>query len=442
MAAPADPRRLCRLVQEGRLCALQEELRAAGGAGCAGPARDTLLHCAARHGRREILAYLVEAWDLDIEAANRDYKRPLHEAASMGHRDCVRYLLGRGAAVDCLKKADWTPLMMACTRKNLEVVQDLVEHGANPLLKNKDGWNSFHIASREGDPLILQYLLAVCPAAWKTESKIGRTPLHTAAMHGCSEAVEVLLQRCQYEPDCRDKCGLTPFMDAIQCGHIDVARLLLEKHKACVSAEDSLGAQAIHRAAVTGQNEAVQFLVSELGINVDVRAASTRLTALHYAAKEGHISTIQTLLSLGADINAKDERNRSAAVNRFLLLQRCLHVPAFGSEDGLLRASLLAGGTERPVWGCPSPLNTHVKQLFLRSDCTQVCSHPSCASALHTHRDDGLSGYAWFSSTRLSIENAPVAWTGLLDAAAKAAREPERAVMIVTYVVAKIAVMI
>ncbi|XP_030617630.1 ankyrin repeat domain-containing protein 16 isoform X2 [Delphinapterus leucas] len=386
MAAPADPRRLCRLVQEGRLCALREELRAAGGAGCAGPARDTLLHFAARHGRREILAYLVEAWDLDIEAANRDYKRPLHEAASMGHRDCVRYLLGRGAAVDCLKKADWTPLMMACTRRNLEVVQDLMEHGANPLLKNKDGWNSFHIASREGDPLILQYLLAVCPAAWKTESKIGRTPLHTAAMHGCSEAVEVLLQRspgcktewigggasvgavnavrrllqlnrrdgggwttmltigCQYEPDCRDKCGLTPFMDAIQCGHIDVARLLLEKHKACISAEDSLGAQAIHRAAVTGQNEAVQFLVSELGINVDVRAASTHLTALHYAAKEGHISTIQTLLSLGADINAKDERNRSAAVNRFLLLQRCLRVPAFGPEDGLLRASLLAGG--------------------------------------------------------------------------------------------------
>ncbi|XP_070111112.1 ankyrin repeat domain-containing protein 16 isoform X2 [Equus przewalskii] len=205
-----------------------------------------------------------------------------------------------------------TPLMMACTRKNLGVIQDLVEHGANPLLKNKDGWNSFHIASREGDPLILQYLLTVCPAAWKTESKIGRTPLHTAAMHGCLEAVQVLLRRCQYEPNCRDKCGLTPFMDAIQCGHINVARLLLEEHKACVSAEDSLGAQAIHRAAVTGQNEAIRFLVSELGVDVDVRAASTRLTALHYAAKEGHVSTVQMLLSLGADINAKDARSRSA----------------------------------------------------------------------------------------------------------------------------------
>lgn len=107
MAAPGDPRRLHRLVQEGRLCALREELQGAGRAACPGPAGDTLLHCAARHGRRDVLAYLVEAWDMDIEAANRDYKRPLHEAASMGHRDCVRYLLGRGAAVDCLKKADW-----------------------------------------------------------------------------------------------------------------------------------------------------------------------------------------------------------------------------------------------------------------------------------------------------------------------------------------------
>ncbi|XP_007465902.1 PREDICTED: ankyrin repeat domain-containing protein 16 [Lipotes vexillifer] len=366
MAAPADTRRLCRLVQEGRLCALREELRAAGRAGCAGPARDTLLHCAARHGRREILAYLVEAWDLDIEAANRDYKRPLHEAASMGHRDCVRYLLGRGAAVDCLKKADWTPLMMACTRRNLEVVQDLVEHGANPLLKNKDGWNSFHIASREGDPLILQYLLAVCPAAWKTESKIGRTPLHTAAMHGCSEAVEVLLQRCQYEPDCRDKCGLTPFMDAIQCGHIDVARLLLKKHKASVSAEDSLGAQAIHRAAVTGQNEAVQFLVSELGINVDVRAASTHLTALHYAAKEGHISTIQTLLSLGADINAKDERNRSA-----------LHLACAGQHAACVKFLLCSGlGDSLDMTGALA------QQLTRSPDVLQCFNHSATAEGV------------------------------------------------------------
>lgn len=56
-------------------------------------------------------------------------------------------------------------------------------------------------------------------------------------------------------------------------------------YQASASAQDSLGAQAIHRAALTGQNEAIRFLVSELGTDVDVRATSGHLTALHYAAK-------------------------------------------------------------------------------------------------------------------------------------------------------------
>lgn len=74
--------------------------------------------------------------------------------------------------------------MMACTRKNLEVIKTLVEHGANPLLRNKDGWNCFHIASREGHPEVLQYLLDVSPSCWDTESTTGRTPLHTAGTAG------------------------------------------------------------------------------------------------------------------------------------------------------------------------------------------------------------------------------------------------------------------
>ncbi|XP_038244629.1 ankyrin repeat domain-containing protein 16 isoform X2 [Dermochelys coriacea] len=264
MAEAENQKQLLRLIQEGRLDLFKEELQRDEEMSKEvrwkhyGKSGDTLLHYAARHGHLDVLTHLVEALEMDIEMFNNDYKRPLHEAASMGHRDCVLYLLDKGARIDCLKKADWTPLMMACTRKNVEVIKDLIEHGANPLLKNKDGWNCFHIASREGDPQIIQYLLTVSPSSWNTESKIKRTPLHTAAMHGCFDVAKALLERCPYEPDSRDKCGVTPFMDAIQNGHIDIAQLLLEKHK------------------------------------------------------EGHTSTIQMLLSLGADLHAKDGKSRSA----------------------------------------------------------------------------------------------------------------------------------
>uniref|UniRef100_A0A803V2M5 Ankyrin repeat domain 16 n=1 Tax=Ficedula albicollis TaxID=59894 RepID=A0A803V2M5_FICAL len=184
MAEQERPRRLLRLVQEGNLDLLRDELRLdeIPEAPCWrwGRLGDSLLHHAARSGHQDVLEFLVQELGMDMEVANGDYKRPIHEAASMGHQKCVAFLLERGASVDCLKKGDWTPLMMACTRKNLEVIKTLVEHGANPLLRNKDGWNCFHIASREGHPEVLQYLLDVSPNCWDTESTTGRTPLHTA----------------------------------------------------------------------------------------------------------------------------------------------------------------------------------------------------------------------------------------------------------------------
>ncbi|KAM5172688.1 ankyrin repeat domain-containing protein 16 [Mantella aurantiaca] len=326
-------RQILRLIQEGKLHRLRDEDLAADLPGKHfGKSGDTLLHYAARHGHLPIVTHLVEALGMGLEVLNSDYKRPLHEAASMGRRDCLLYLLAKGAHVDCLKKADWTPLMMACTRKNPDIIKDLIEHKANPMLKNKDGWNCFHIASREGDPAIINYLLDAFPDIWNTESKIKRTPLHTAAMHGCFDVVKILLERCRYDPDCKDSCGVTPFMDALQNGHLPIAQLLLEEKKVCVTATDKMGAQALHLAAVTGQDQSLQYLVSGLGVNVNERATSIQLSPLHYAAKEGHASCLSTLLSLGADLNCVDSKGRSA-----------LHMAASGQHAECVRLLLESG---------------------------------------------------------------------------------------------------
>ncbi|XP_075713613.1 ankyrin repeat domain-containing protein 16 [Rhinoderma darwinii] len=318
MSLEEQEKQILRLIQEGKIHVLQEQLEREPRLMTDVPSKhfgrsgDTMLHYAARHGHLPVLCYLVEVVGMDVEGRNNDYKRPIHEAASMGHRDCLLYLLSKGAQVDCLKKADWTPLMMACTRKNIDVIKDLIEHKADPKLKNKDGWNSFHIASREGEPVVIAYLLDAFPDIWNTESKIKRTPLHTAAMHGCFNVVQILLERCNYEPECKDSCGVTPFMDAVQNGHLQIAELLIEKKKVCYTAVDNMGAQAMHLAAVTGQDKSLQYLVSHLGVNVNETATSMQLSPLHYAAKEGHISSLSTLLSLGADLNIQDLKGRSA----------------------------------------------------------------------------------------------------------------------------------
>ncbi|XP_033832120.1 ankyrin repeat domain-containing protein 16 [Periophthalmus magnuspinnatus] len=276
-----------------------------------GRSGDTLMHYAARHGHLHIVKYLHKL-GLHVEVYNNDYKRPLHEAASMGHLECVTYLLENGAKVNSLKKADWTPLMMACTRRNLSVIDQLLAHGADLGLKNKDGWSAFHVATREGSAEVVLLLLQHSEQVWRTESKTGRTPLHTAAMHGCEEVIKILLERCEYRPDQRDSCGVTPLMDALRNGHLSVARLLLEKHQACPTAVDRLGAQPLHQVAVTGENDALRFLVKELKVNVNESATSLQLMPLHYAAKEGHVSTILTLKELGADLQIQDAKGRTA----------------------------------------------------------------------------------------------------------------------------------
>ena len=43
----------------------------------------------------------------DLEQANLDAKRPLHEAAQNSHLNCVEYLIEKEVAVDSLKRADW-----------------------------------------------------------------------------------------------------------------------------------------------------------------------------------------------------------------------------------------------------------------------------------------------------------------------------------------------
>ncbi|KAI1882340.1 hypothetical protein AGOR_G00249660 [Albula goreensis] len=364
-------RRLVKLTQDGQLDFIKKEiqenekLRQRVKIKHFGRSGDTLLHYAARHGHVRILTFLIEEMEMDVELYNCDYKRALHEAASMGQGECVSYLIAKGAKIDCLKKADWTPLMMACTRRNLEVIRELMAHGADPALKNKDGWNCFHIACREGDPDVIQHLLLASPDVWRTESKIHRTPLHTAAMHGCEDVVSILLDRCGYQPDCRDSCGVTPFMDAIRNGHITVAKMLLEKHQASPSAADCLGTQPLHQAALTAQQAALHFLVRDLGVDVNERATDMQLTALHYAAKEGHTDTIKTLLELGADLQASDRKGRTA-----------LHTASGGQHADTVCALLRLG-----IQDTEDTSGTMAKQLAKKQDVLMAfgsCHTPEC----------------------------------------------------------------
>lgn len=87
--------------------------------------------------------------------------------------------------VDPLKRADWTPLMLACTKNGpdaLKCIISLLKAGANPMIQNKDGWLPLHIASRVGNIEIIKILLTEKPESVSALTKNSRTNLHIAGI--------------------------------------------------------------------------------------------------------------------------------------------------------------------------------------------------------------------------------------------------------------------
>lgn len=74
--------------------------------------------------------------------------------------------------------------------------------------------------------------------------------------------------------------------------------------------KDNLGGTPLHNAAICGQNEIVEYLLS-IGVHVDIKGGKNA-TALHCTTWNLHESTVKLLLDAGADINARTDEDETA----------------------------------------------------------------------------------------------------------------------------------
>ena len=61
---------------------------------------------------------------------------PLHKASSNGHSEIVEILLQNGAEVNALNEFDFTPLHFAAQNGHFAIVETLLTHGAEKGLKS------------------------------------------------------------------------------------------------------------------------------------------------------------------------------------------------------------------------------------------------------------------------------------------------------------------
>ncbi|XP_025155021.1 ankyrin repeat domain-containing protein 16 isoform X2 [Harpegnathos saltator] len=265
---------------------------------------DTALHVAARAGNMNVVKYLCEQFDMQafkIDVTNKDMKRPSHEAAQFVQEDVLKYLLENGASVDALKRGDWTPLMLACTKSGhaaYRCIVTLLMAKANARLRNKDGWTPLLIACRAGDENVVDLLLKHMPDCIDERSNNGRSTLHIAAFHGHERVINSLVASRPSLLNAQDSSGSSPLHEAMKSGNLNAARRIVHLG-ADVSLVDNVGQTILHVAALTGNTEAVEYILRHNLIDVN-REASFGITPLVAAQRSNHSDVVDILTKSGA----------------------------------------------------------------------------------------------------------------------------------------------
>ena len=252
---------------------------------------------------------------------------PLMLACKRGHLKMMELLIEKGANVDFLASSypARSALMLAVEDRKLDAVNLLIRLGAQDSREH-----ALTIACERGDLEIVKVLLPKGPRSvnlsevkWtgfgfnaygpNTHDQYGNgscdmSPVNIAAEKGHLELLTWLLEGGAEVPANSLHLALSKQKDRTPA----IVELLL-KHGAMVN-ETGKGVSALMMASCYGYNEIVKKLLKE-GADVDHKSEDRHhfghYFALWIAAMEGHAEVVESLLKGGANVNLKGDRDRS-----------------------------------------------------------------------------------------------------------------------------------
>ena len=267
-------------------------------------AHKTPLYFALERENKPMIKLLLNN-DADVNVASYcsahcSFETPIVTAARIQRKDLVEILLNEGCELERVgSKEGKSALQWAATYGDIAMAKMLVSHGADVNWIGPYFHTALHYATLADKPDMVQWLLE--HGADISINGDGRTSLHIGAVRGNLAIVKHLVKH-KCEIDVRDNFNFTPFSLACLRGHFVIIKFLMDH--APVGTEFNMN-DGLHRAAELGHLAVLKFLIDN---GADVNSLNSLGESALSIASRGQYQSVQLLLENGARINSLDKR--------------------------------------------------------------------------------------------------------------------------------------
>ncbi|KAI9562816.1 hypothetical protein GHT06_010271 [Daphnia sinensis] len=218
-------------------------------------------------------------------------------------------LLAAGLDARAAELASATPLQRAAAEGHVDIVHQLLKHGAD--VNHQDslhGNSALHEAAWRGYSQTVT-ILSQHKANVNAVNRAGFTPLHLCCQNGHNETCRVLLW-ADANPDAKNHYGDTPLHTSGRYGHAGVMRILVSA-QCNVSEQNKNGDTALHIAAAMGRRKLTRILIAA-GCSTNVKNKQGEYAVDIARRKEFHEIVSMLVKSPKASANGASSRGTHA----------------------------------------------------------------------------------------------------------------------------------
>ncbi|WP_346350386.1 ankyrin repeat domain-containing protein [Spiroplasma endosymbiont of Calodromius spilotus] len=225
----------------------------------------TPFHLAVKNSNKELVEILMGHQDIDINMSTKAGYTPLHGAVMYNNSEAVAAIIGNKNLKnvnDNKNDQSIVPLHIGAKTGNKALVEILMSHQDIDIV-DKEGFTALHSAVEENDTEMVE-LLINSGANVNTINTTGETPLHLAVKLDDIAMVQTLIKHPQIDLDCpnlKSKFGLNALQYSLVNENFIISKLLINSG-ANINFKTKTGCTVFHYATVIGNDEMLDFLIA------------------------------------------------------------------------------------------------------------------------------------------------------------------------------------